>query len=79
MLTFFRYVGLSVEQVTLLRTKHHVYLQDTGRISIAYVQERLLDTGVQLTYFLSSSGLNNFNVDYVARSISAVVKATVSN
>lgn len=37
MLTFFRYVGLSVEQVTLLREKHHVYLQDSGRISIAYV------------------------------------------
>ncbi|KAJ5360006.1 Pyridoxal phosphate-dependent transferase major region subdomain 2 [Penicillium concentricum] len=52
----FSYVGLSVEQVTLLRKKHHVYLQDTGRISIA--------------------GLNNSNIDYTARSISAVVKAT---
>lgn len=31
------YVGLSVEQVILLREKYHVYLQDTGRISIAYV------------------------------------------
>lgn len=36
-LTFLRYVGLSVEQVTLLRDKYHVYLQDSGRISIAYV------------------------------------------
>lgn len=36
-LTFYRYVGLSVEQVTLLRNKYHVYLQDSGRISIAYV------------------------------------------
>ncbi|KAJ5494642.1 hypothetical protein N7463_010729 [Penicillium fimorum] len=52
----FSYVGLSVEQVTLLRNKHHVYLQDSGRISIA--------------------GLNKFNIDYTARSISAVVKAT---
>ncbi|KAI2673428.1 hypothetical protein CBS147355_7727 [Penicillium roqueforti] len=52
----FSYVGLSVEQVTLLREKHHVYLQDSGRISIA--------------------GLNDFNIDYTARSISAVVKAT---
>ncbi|KAJ6157457.1 hypothetical protein N7470_005049 [Penicillium chermesinum] len=31
----FSYVGLSVEQVELLRNKYHVYLQDTGRISIA--------------------------------------------
>ncbi|OQE37982.1 hypothetical protein PENCOP_c009G08539 [Penicillium coprophilum] len=54
----FSYVGLSVEQVTLLREKHHVYLQDSGRISIA--------------------GLNKFNIDYTARSISAVVKATTS-
>ncbi|EKV12773.1 hypothetical protein PDIG_42090 [Penicillium digitatum PHI26] len=53
----FSYVGLSVEQVTLLREKHHVYLQDSGRISIA--------------------GLNNFNIEYTARSISDVVKATV--
>ncbi|KAJ5951313.1 Pyridoxal phosphate-dependent transferase major region subdomain 2 [Penicillium vulpinum] len=52
----FSYVGLSVEQVTLLRNKYHVYLQDSGRISIA--------------------GLNKFNIDYTARSISAVVKAT---
>ncbi|CAP92986.1 Pc16g03160 [Penicillium rubens Wisconsin 54-1255] len=52
----FSYVGLSVEQVTLLRNKYHVYLQDSGRISIA--------------------GLNNFNIDYTARSISAVIKAT---
>ncbi|CAI7583639.1 unnamed protein product [Penicillium glandicola] len=54
----FSYVGLSVEQVTLLRNKYHVYLQDSGRISIA--------------------GLNRFNIDYTARSISAVVKATTS-
>ncbi|KAJ6140890.1 hypothetical protein N7497_011783 [Penicillium chrysogenum] len=52
----FSYVGLSVEQVTLLRNKYHVYLQDSGRISIA--------------------GLNSFNIDYTARSISAVIKAT---
>ncbi|KAJ5186446.1 hypothetical protein N7449_011210 [Penicillium cf. viridicatum] len=52
----FSYVGLSVEQVTLLRDKYHVYLQDSGRISIA--------------------GLNSFNIDHTARSISAVVKAT---
>ncbi|KGO66977.1 Pyridoxal phosphate-dependent transferase, major region, subdomain 2 [Penicillium italicum] len=52
----FSYVGLSVEQVTLLREKHHVYLQDSGRISIA--------------------GLNDFNIEYTARSISDVVKAT---
>ncbi|KAJ5725984.1 uncharacterized protein N7483_007341 [Penicillium malachiteum] len=52
----FSYIGLSVEQVTLLRDEYHVYLQDSSRISIA--------------------GLNNFNIDYVARSISAVVKAT---
>ncbi|KAJ5161770.1 hypothetical protein N7492_007162 [Penicillium capsulatum] len=31
----FSYVGLSVEQVVLLRSKYHVYLQDSGRISIA--------------------------------------------
>ncbi|KAJ5813524.1 uncharacterized protein N7503_000274 [Penicillium pulvis] len=52
----FSYVGLSVEQVTLLRDEHHVYLQDTGRISIA--------------------GLNKFNIDHTARSISDVIKAT---
>ncbi|CAG8403650.1 unnamed protein product [Penicillium salamii] len=52
----FSYVGLSVEQVTLLREKYHIYLQDTGRISIA--------------------GLNDFNIEYVVQSISAVVKAT---
>ncbi|KAJ5771778.1 hypothetical protein N7520_002307 [Penicillium odoratum] len=55
----FSYVGLSLEQVNLLRNKYHVYLQDTGRISIA--------------------GLNNFNIDYTARSISDVVKATTPN
>ncbi|KAJ5094990.1 hypothetical protein N7532_007281 [Penicillium argentinense] len=54
----FSYVGLSVEQVTLLRDNYHVYLQDTGRISIA--------------------GLNDFNIEYTADSISAVVKATVA-
>ncbi|CAG8117015.1 unnamed protein product [Penicillium olsonii] len=54
----FSYVGLSVEQVTLLREKYHIYLQDSGRISIA--------------------GLNDFNIDYVVRSISEVVKATKS-
>ncbi|KAJ5429305.1 Pyridoxal phosphate-dependent transferase major region subdomain 2 [Penicillium cf. griseofulvum] len=54
----FSYVGLSDEQVTLLRNKHHVYLQDSGRISIA--------------------GLNKFNIDYTARSISAVIKATTT-
>ncbi|KGO38572.1 Pyridoxal phosphate-dependent transferase, major region, subdomain 2 [Penicillium expansum] len=53
----FSYVGLSVEQVTLLREKHHVYLQHSGRISIA--------------------GLNDSNIEYTARSISDVVKATV--
>ncbi|KAJ5613940.1 hypothetical protein N7528_007594 [Penicillium herquei] len=52
----FSYIGLSVEQVTLLRNEYHVYLQDSSRISIA--------------------GLNNFNIDYVTRSISSVVKAT---
>ncbi|KAJ5333341.1 hypothetical protein MYU51_014399 [Penicillium brevicompactum] len=55
----FSYVGLSVEQVTLLREKYHVYLQDSGRISIA--------------------GLNDFNTEYTASSISAVVKATASH
>ncbi|KAJ5560449.1 hypothetical protein N7513_002848 [Penicillium frequentans] len=54
----FSYVGLSVEQVTLLRSEHHVYLQDTGRISIA--------------------GLNKFNLDHTARSISDVIKATTT-
>ncbi|KAJ6003210.1 hypothetical protein N7451_005757 [Penicillium sp. IBT 35674x] len=52
----FSYVGLTVEQVTLLRNEHHVYLQDTGRISIA--------------------GLNKFNMDHTARSISDVIKTT---
>ncbi|CAG8937287.1 unnamed protein product [Penicillium salamii] len=52
----FSYVGLSVEQVTILREKYHIYLQDTGRISIA--------------------GLNDFNLEYVVQSISAIVKAT---
>ncbi|KAJ5663068.1 hypothetical protein N7507_003799, partial [Penicillium longicatenatum] len=52
----FSYVGLSVEQVTLLRDEFHVYLQESGRISIA--------------------GLNRFNIDHTARSISAVIKAT---
>ncbi|KAJ5657385.1 uncharacterized protein N7484_001034 [Penicillium longicatenatum] len=51
----FSYVGLSVEQVTLLRDEFHVYLQESGRISIA--------------------GLNRFNIDHTARSISAVIKA----
>ncbi|KAJ5917239.1 hypothetical protein N7466_010793 [Penicillium verhagenii] len=55
----FSYVGLSVEQVTLLREKYHVYLQDSGRISIA--------------------GLNKFNIEHTASSISAVVKATTPN
>ncbi|KAL8726523.1 MAG: hypothetical protein Q9166_006655 [cf. Caloplaca sp. 2 TL-2023] len=32
------YTGFTVEQVRYLREKHHVYLQDTGRISIAYVR-----------------------------------------
>lgn len=29
--------------------------------------------------FFPSSGLNNFNIDYTASSISAVIKATTSN
>jgi hypothetical protein len=41
--------------------------------------KHILRMNVKLTYLLSFSGLNNFNVDYVARSISAVVKATTSN
>ncbi|KAF7624950.1 putative aspartate aminotransferase [Aspergillus flavus] len=32
---FFSYIRLSAEQITGLRIKHHVYLQDSGRISIA--------------------------------------------
>ncbi|KAJ5888747.1 hypothetical protein N7495_008788 [Penicillium taxi] len=52
----FSYVDFSLEQVNLLRNKHHVYLQDSGRISIA--------------------GLNHFNIDYTARSISDVIKST---
>ncbi|KAI1826173.1 aspartate aminotransferase [Xylaria intraflava] len=31
----FTYTGLDAEQITLLREEHHVYLQDTGRLSIA--------------------------------------------
>ena len=51
----FRYVGLSVEQVTLLREKYHIYLQDSGRISIAYVQYAFFkETGTNI--FLSLVG-----------------------
>ncbi|KAJ5688195.1 Pyridoxal phosphate-dependent transferase major region subdomain 2 [Penicillium majusculum] len=39
----FSYVGLSVEQVTLLRDKYHVYLQDSGRISIAGLNSSNID------------------------------------
>ncbi|KAF8252249.1 PLP-dependent transferase [Wilcoxina mikolae CBS 423.85] len=31
----FSYMGLSSEQIDLLREKHHVYMQDTSRLSIA--------------------------------------------
>ncbi|KAJ5291322.1 hypothetical protein N7478_000573 [Penicillium angulare] len=39
----FSYVGLSVEQVTILREKYHVYLQDSGRISIAGLNNDNID------------------------------------
>ncbi|KAJ5379168.1 hypothetical protein N7509_012287 [Penicillium cosmopolitanum] len=54
----FSYLGLSKEQVDILQNKYHVYVQDSGRISIA--------------------GLNRFNIDYTASSISAAVKETIS-
>jgi len=37
LLTIFRYLGLSEQQVNILQTKYHVYVQDSGRISIASV------------------------------------------
>ncbi|KAJ5995366.1 hypothetical protein N7481_002343 [Penicillium waksmanii] len=54
----FSYLGLSKEQVDILQKRYHVYVQDSGRISIA--------------------GLNRFNIDYTASSISAAVKETSS-
>jgi aspartate aminotransferase len=52
----FAYTGLSVDQVLLMRSKWHVYMLATGRMSV--------------------SGLNNGNVEYVARAIDDVVRST---
>jgi len=31
----YRYMGFSGEEIDLLREEHHVYMQDTSRVSIA--------------------------------------------
>ena len=76
-LRVFRYTGFTAEHVRYLREKHHVYLQSTGRISIAlaffseYVINLLLADG------FPGSGLNSSNIAQVARSIKEMVNGRV--
>ena len=73
-----RYTGFHADQVGYLRDEHHVYLQENGRLSIAYAQLLVLacrELLMQITY----KGLNPSNLAHVAQSIDALVRQTVKN
>jgi TM2 domain-containing membrane protein YozV len=78
-------MGLSAKQVDLLREEHHVYIQETGRASIGYVNFGKVFSMIFLFFILflvvllndqTYSGMNSSNLEYVARSINAVIRKT---
>ena len=69
----FSYTGLSKEQVQSLKFDFHIYMLDSGRVSVPGCKPLILN-GLMI-YEL----VNNRNVKYVAEAINQVVRQTVHN
>ena len=70
----FSYMGLTKSQAVMLRENHHIYLLDTGRVALTGCTY-----AVRCCYCTSLTDLvTKKNVEYVAKSIDAVVRHTAS-